>query len=58
MGDSIPAYTTDHVYYGYEKYGILPRNEFRDNELMKAAGAVCGIAICMLACLLYTSRRV
>ncbi|WP_283684733.1 hypothetical protein [Parablautia sp. Marseille-Q6255] len=56
VGDSIPAYTTDHVYYGYEKYGILPRNEFRDNELMKAAGAVCGIAICMLALYLFLCK--
>ncbi len=56
VGDSIPAYTTDHVYYDYEKDGILPRNEFRNNELMKAAGALCGIAICMLALYLFLER--
>ena len=56
VGDSIPAYTTDHVYYDYEKDGILPRNEFRNNELRKAAGALCGIAICMLALYLFLER--
>ena len=56
VGDSIPAYTTDHVYYDYEKDGILPREEFRDNELLKAAGVVCGCVICLLALYLFLDR--
>lgn len=55
-GDSIPAYTTDHVYYDYEKDGILPRDQFRNNELMKAAGALCGCAVGMLALYLWLSK--
>ena len=57
VGDSIPAYTTDHVYYDYEKTGILPRDEFRKNELRKAEGVVCGCVICMLALYLFLSRE-
>lgn len=56
VGDRIPAYTTDHAYYDYEKDGILPREEFRNNELNKAAGVLCGIAICMLALYLFLNR--
>ena len=35
VGDSIAAYTTDHVSYSYYKYGILPDTEYTNNELMK-----------------------
>lgn len=56
VGDSIPAYTTDHVYYDYEKDGILPREEFRDNELRKAMGVFCGCVILMLALYLFLDR--
>lgn len=51
--DSIPAYTTDHVYYDYEKDGILPREEFRDNELRKAMGVFCGCVIYLLTLYLF-----
>ena len=56
VGDSIPAYTTDHVYYDYEKDGILPREEFRDNELRKAMGAFCGCVIFLMALYLFFDR--
>lgn len=56
VGDRIPAYTTDHVYYGYEKDAILPREEFRNNELNKAVGAFCGCVIVMLALYLFFDR--
>lgn len=57
VGDSIPAYTTDHIYYDYEKDGILPREEFRDNELMKANGVICGCVICLLALYLFLEKK-
>ncbi len=41
VGDSIAAYTTDHVSYSYYKYGILPDTEYTNNELMK------GLAYCL-----------
>lgn len=56
VGDLIPAYTTDHVYYDYEKDGILPREEFRDNELRKAMGAFCGCVIFMVALYLFFDK--
>ena len=57
VGDSIPAYTTDHIYYDYEKDGILPREDFRDNELMKANGVICGCVICILALYLFLEKK-
>ena len=41
VGDSIAAYTTDHVSYSYYKYGILPDTEYTNNELMKSGLAYC-----------------
>lgn len=49
VGDSITAYTTDHVSYSYYKYGILPDTEYTSNELMKVAGVLLGIGIFLLA---------
>ena len=49
VGDSIVAYTTDHVSYSYYKYGILPDTEYTNNELMKVAGVLLGIGIFLLA---------
>lgn len=49
VGDSIAAYTTDHVSYSYYKYGILPDTEYTNNELMKVAGVLLGIGIFLLA---------
>lgn len=44
--EKIPAYTTNHKYYSYEKYGILPDDEFLNNELRKAVGVILGAGIC------------
>lgn len=49
VGDSITAYTTDHVSYSYYKYGILSDTEYTNNELMKVAGVLLGIGIFLLA---------
>ena len=49
VGDSITAYTTDHVSYSYYKYGILQDTEYTNNELMKVAGVLLGIGIFLLA---------
>ena len=49
VGDSITAYTTDHVSYSYYKYGILPDTKYTSNELMKVAGVLLGIGIFLLA---------
>ena len=51
VGDSITAYTTDHVSYSYYKYGILPDTEYTNNELMKVAGVLLGIGIFLLTLL-------
>mgnify|MGYP000133220536 CR=1 FL=1 len=40
VGDTITAYTTDHVSYSYYKYGILPKNEYTNNEIMKCVGVL------------------
>lgn len=56
VGDCIPAYTTDHIYYDYEKDGILPREEFRNNELMKVKGVLFGCMLCMLSLYLFLDR--
>ena len=51
VGDSIAAYTTDHVSYSYYKYGILPDTEYTNNELMKVDGVLLGIGIFYWLCL-------
>ena len=50
-GDSITAYTTDHVSYSYYKYGILLGTEYTNNELMKVAGVLLGIGLFLLSLL-------
>ena len=57
IGDKISSYTTDHVQYSYEKYGILPNTEFRNNEIMKCIGVLLGIAIFMLALFIILHRK-
>lgn len=49
VGDTITAYTTDHIKYSYNKAGILPDKKYRNNELMKAAGVLLGAAIGFLS---------
>lgn len=56
VGNSIPAYTTNHISYSYYKYGILPKNEFRNNELMKCFGVLLGSGIVILALLGFFSK--
>lgn len=48
VGDTIPAYTTDHATYSYKKEGILPKVEFKKNEGMKVVGVLLGVAIAIL----------
>jgi len=48
IGDKIVAYTTNHENYSYEKYGILPQNDFKNNELKKVIGVLLGLGIFML----------
>lgn len=49
VGDTITAYTTDHIKYSYNKAGILPDKKYRNNELMKVAGVLLGAAIGFLS---------
>lgn len=49
VGSQIPAYTTDHIHYGYDRDAVLPRDEFRNNEIMKCVGVLLGAGICCLA---------
>ena len=57
VGDSITAYTTDHVSYSYYKYGILPDTEHTNNELMKVAGVLLGIGIFLLALFVVLNKK-
>lgn len=56
IGDKIPAYTVNHVSYGYTKESILPREEFRQNELMKCIGVLLGVGIVTIAILYWFHR--
>lgn len=58
VGDSITAYTTDHISYSYYKDGILPDTEYSNNELMKVAGVLLGIGICSLTLLGLLSKKI
>lgn len=49
VGDTITAYTTDHIKYSYNKASILPDKKYRNNELMKVAGVLLGAAIGFLS---------
>ena len=57
VGDSITAYTTDHVSYSYYKYGILPDTEYTSNELMKVAGVLLGIGVFLFVLLGLLSKK-
>lgn len=58
VGDSITAYTTDHISYSYYKEGILPATEYTNNELKKVAGVLLGIGICALTLLGLLSKKI
>ena len=49
VGEKIAAYTNDHIRYSYYKEGILPKDEYTHNEIMKAVGALLGAGICFNA---------
>ena len=57
VGDTITAYTTDHVSYSYYKYGILPKNEYTNNEIMKCVGVLLGVGILSLLLVGIVSRN-
>ncbi len=48
IGEKIAAYTTNRENYSYEKYGILPQNDFENNEIKKVIGVLLGLGIFML----------
>lgn len=48
IGEKIVSYTINHENYSYEKYGILPQNDFRNNELKKVIGVLLGLGIFIL----------
>ena len=56
IGDKISAYTADHVSYGYTKKSLLPREEFRQNELMKCMGVLLGVGMVTIAILYWFHR--
>ena len=57
VGDTITAYTTDHVSYSYYKYGILPKKEYTNNEIMKCVGVLLGVGILSLLLVGIVSRN-
>ena len=58
IGDKIAAYTTNHIQYSYEKYGVVPQNEFRNNELKKVIGVLLGAGMFMLLLFRILDKRV
>lgn len=56
VGNSISAYTTNHIRYSYYKYGILPDNAYRNNELLKCLGVLLGGGIALLTLIGFLSR--
>ena len=47
VGDMFPAYTKDHYYYGSTINSVLPKTEYKNNELSKA-GIVTIVCIILL----------
>lgn len=45
VGDQVPAYTLDHITYGYTKESLLSDKEYKNNELKKAIGVILGASI-------------
>ena len=37
VGDMFPAYTKDHYYYGSTINSVLPKTEYKNNELQSVA---------------------
>ena len=45
VGDMFPAYTKDHYYYGSTINSVLPKTEYKNNELSKAGIVTIGCLI-------------
>lgn len=48
VGDTFPAYTKDHYYYGSTINSVLPKAEYKNNELSKAGIVVIGSLILLI----------
>ena len=48
VGDTFPAYTKDHYYYGSTIDSVLPKAEYKNNELSKAGIVVIGSLILLI----------
>ena len=57
VGDKITAFTADHKNYGITKEAILPRDEFKENELKKPIGIILGISTwCLFLYIRFTKK--
>lgn len=57
VGDPVPAYTTDHVSYAFTIEGILPKTEYKNNELKKCAGVLAGLGVISLSAWMWIDRK-
>lgn len=48
VGDMFPAYTKDHYYYGSTINSVLPKTEYKNNELSKAGIVLIGSLILLI----------
>ena len=48
IGDMFPAYTKDHYYYGPTINSVLPKAEYKNNELSKAGIVLTGSLILLI----------
>lgn len=48
VGDMFPAYTKDHYYYGATINSVLPKNQYKSNELSKAGIVIIGCLILLM----------
>ena len=48
VGDMFPVYTKDHYYYGSTINSVLPKTEYKNNELSKAGIVTIGCLILLL----------
>ena len=48
VGDTFQAYTKDHYYYGSTINSVLPKTEYKNNELSKAGIVTIGCLILLL----------
>lgn len=55
IGDTIPAYTLNHIDYKYTPEQLLP--DYTGNELLKATGCVIGCVLALLGILYWIDAR-